>query len=223
MFSFCSLFYPFYHASRFTFSPHLSCSGLAELCILLICCSAIFWRWRLIFTVHALQRPCSSPPTISIHLLLPWLLLTNPTSSLPLSSTLPSPPHSFYFSWSLCITLCSYYLRLIPSSTSYQSLMIRPHTQTHTYTLNLLYFFHPSSLTFVALYFTYPLYIMIRNNPSMVCVWKRLCSIPLTHAGTHTWIVVLAFLSCQTHPWLAQPEPKLCISKHVLIHKYIFK
>lgn len=51
----------FYCTSKFTFSPHLSCSGLAVLCILLTCCSAVFWRWMLIFIVRALQRPYSSP------------------------------------------------------------------------------------------------------------------------------------------------------------------
>lgn len=58
-------FFPFYRSPTFTFS-HLS-SGFAELCVSLIRCTAIFWRWRLIFTVRALQRP-HSPPTISIHL-----------------------------------------------------------------------------------------------------------------------------------------------------------
>lgn len=43
-------------------SLSLSCSGLAELCILLICCSAIFWRQRLIFTLFVHFRDLAIPP-----------------------------------------------------------------------------------------------------------------------------------------------------------------
>lgn len=78
-------FFSFDCTSRFTFSPHLSCSRLAELCILLTCCSAVFWRWRLIFLACALQRPhCSlnRPHSSPTHLVfLPWLFLTNTISS----------------------------------------------------------------------------------------------------------------------------------------------
>lgn len=81
----CLFFFSFDCTSRFTFPPHLSCSRLAELCILLTCCSAVFWRWRLIFLACALQRPhCSlnRPHSSPTHLVfLPWLFLTNTISS----------------------------------------------------------------------------------------------------------------------------------------------
>lgn len=84
-------FFLFPLISRFTFSCHLFCSGLAEVCILLIRCTAVFWRWKLIF-VHALQRPCS--PSNHIHsslthlLFLPRQFSTNPLLSFSLSLSL---------------------------------------------------------------------------------------------------------------------------------------
>lgn len=96
------LFFSFDCTSRFTFPPHLSCSRLAELCILLTCCSAVFWRWRLIFLACALQRPrCSlnRPHSSPTHLVfLPWLFLTNTiSSSLQQPSLIPSLTSGIFF------------------------------------------------------------------------------------------------------------------------------
>lgn len=168
------------------------------------------------------HRTCTSGTVQSSQ---PSTFIAHPSSlasdcsllTLYLLSPFQPPRHYLFF----------YYLHLIPSSTSYQSLVIRPSlTNTNTlYHSPLSYCFNFSILTFLAIiYHDSPLLgLFLAYWPFYSCVCccvgvclKGLSSILFTHAGTYTCIIVLAFLSCQTHSGLAQP----CISKHALGNIY---
>lgn len=49
-------------------SPPVSCCWLAELCIFLACCSAVFCKGGDLFSSHVHFRDHTPPPTISVHL-----------------------------------------------------------------------------------------------------------------------------------------------------------